>query len=145
MDFNGFVIETNALEIFEEAGTDAGGYDGAMGYSISFSAKDNLASSLIEMTYYSSEKLQTPLAYLKTTLKFRIAVNIDIPITEWILYAVKTQNSFMLFMLYQKFSSMNIRDYYLAARPDKVFYDAINLDIELAPLAFDKNGNYDFG
>ena len=146
MEFNGLVIETNSFTIFSEtASTYAGGNEGALGYAIAFNVADNLAVSQIEMTYYKSEKLHLPLAYLKTTLKFWIDQNnIDVEATERILYSIKSQSSYMIFMLYQKFNSLNITGYRLISRPDKVFYDAINPEIGLTELEFDDTGNYCF-
>lgn len=122
-----------------------GGADGALGYNLGFSIDNNLASSQIEMTYYKSENLQLPLAYLKTTLKFWVKQsNIDVETTERILFSIKSQSSFMIFMLYQKFNSLEIQNYHLISQPDKKFYDVVAGEIDLATLEFDEAGNYSF-
>ena len=145
MDIKGIVIEANTLVTVPEAGKNAGGFEGAMAYSIDLNADTDLVSCFMEMTYFNSEKLMTPLAYLTTTLKFSIDhTNIDKATTETILYAVKTQSSLMLFMLYQKFAELGITNYFLQPKPDVFFYEAIKRDVALAPLVFSGDGSYDF-
>ena len=64
--------------------------------------------SEIEMTYHAAGNEIEPLAYLKTTLKFWVdEAHMNTEAVERILFSVKYQSSFMLFMLYQKFSGLN--------------------------------------
>ncbi len=145
MDLKGLVIEVNTLVTVPEAGTDAGGFEGAMAYSIDLNTEADLTSSFMEMTYFNSEKLMTPLAYVTTTLKFGIdRTNLDKATTETILHTVKTQSSLMLFMLYQKFIELGITNYFLKPKSDVFFYEVIKRDIALAPLDFNSDGSYDF-
>jgi len=145
MYLKGFLIEVNTLLIVPEAGTDAGGFEGAMAYSINLNTEADLASLFMEMTYFNSEKLMTPLAYVTTTLKLGLGhKNLDKASTETILHAVKTQGSLMLFMLHQKFIEMGITNFFLMPKPDVFFYETIKQDVVLAPLNFNRDGSYDF-
>jgi len=124
---------------------DAGGEDGTFTTNFGFEIKDNMASSKIEMTYHAADNEMEPLAYLKTTLKFWVEeTHIKTEDVERILFSVKYQSSFMLFMLYQKFSGLNIQNYRLISLPDEAFYYAIGDKIAHVTLEFNDLGNYSF-
>lgn len=50
----------------------------------------------------------------------------------------------MLFMLYQKFSGLNIQNYRLISLPDEAFYHAIGGKIAHVTPEFNDLGNYSF-
>lgn len=145
MEFNGLVIETNELICSGIYGMDAGGEDGTFTTNFGFEIKDNMASSKIEMTYHAAGNEIEPLAYLKTTLKFWVdEAHMNTEAVERILFSVKYQSSFMLFMLYQKFSGLNIQNYRLISLPDEAFYHALGDKIAHVTLEFNDSGNYSF-
>jgi len=145
MDFNGLVIETNELICSGIYGMDAGGEDGTFATNFGFEIKDNMASSKLEMTYLAADNEKEPLAILKTTLKFWVdETSMNAQAVERILFSINYQSNFMLFMLYQEFSSLNIQNYRLISLPDEAFYHAIGDKIAHVTVEFNESGSCSF-
>ena len=140
MDFKRLAIETNAFEFNDQLHekTDQCEVD----FDIEAKVYSNIIVSTLDMQYYKSHDRLTPLASIRTTLKFWVDIKSnDIPSAEKVLFAAKTQHRFTCFILYQKLKSKNITGYYLPTPPDKDFFKAIKT-INMAELEFDENGRY---
>ena len=144
MDFNGLVIATDHFSV-DEAFENWDSPESKIDLGLDIAIVDNLATSTVEMLYHKSEDLSKPLATLKTSVKFWIDINkMDKASAERILYAVKTQHSYMYFILYQKLSELKLKHVYLQSPSDNAFYNLITKSIIIADLAFNEQGNYLF-
>ncbi len=144
MDFKGLVISTDDFSLDETLDSmDIPGSGIDVRFDIGIDG--SLVSSQIEMSYCKTKNLDKPLARLKTTLKFWLdEQSVEVGSSERILYSVKTQYSYMYFILYQKLSELNLDNLNLFPPPDKTLYSIISQDYELANLPFDEHGNYSF-
>lgn len=143
MDFNGLVIATDHLSL-DETFNNWDSSESKIDLRLDVTIVDNLATSKVEMYYHKSEDLNSPLVTLKTSVKFWIDNSNNKVNTERILYAVKTQHSYMYFILYQKLSGLKLQHIYLHTPPDSAFYSLINQSVATASLEFDEQGNYSF-
>ena len=144
MDFNGLVIATDHFSV-DEAFENWDSPESKIDLGLDIAIVDNLATSTVEILYHKSEDLSKPLATLKTSVKFWIDINkMDKASAERILYAVKTQHSYMHFLLYQKLSVLKLQHIYLHTPPDRAFYNLITQSVAIADLQFNEQGNYSF-
>ena len=144
MDFKGLVISTDNFS-FDETLDSIESPGSGIDVRFDIGIDSSLVTSQIEMSYCKTKNLDKPLARLKTTLKFWLdEQSVEVGSSERVLYSVKTQYSYMYFILYQKLSELNLDNLNLFPPTDKTLYTIISKQFELADLTFDEHGNYNF-
>ena len=143
MNFGGLLVEVDEFNFFEVPHDDDGKLGGLMIISFDFDVDDQVATSCITLAYFRSGS--TPLATLTTTLKFRVDnTGKSKQAAQTMLFAVKSQNSFMVFMLYQQLTERSVQNIKLHPNVDQTLYQMIAHAVDIATLHFDEEGQYDF-
>ena len=141
MDFKALSIQTEAIEFKEGlhlASTDKCEVD----FDLKVKAYKGQIVSVMDMQYYRINERLTPLASLRTILKFWVDENIkDIYCSERILFSLKTQHRFTSFVVQQKLKENNIDNFNLPTPTDEEFFRVVH-SVEMAPLEFDNLGSY---
>ncbi len=142
MDFKALFIQTEAFQFNEELHR---GDDHKCEVDLDLNIKTHKGQivSVMDMQYYSAHERLTPLASLRTILKFWVGENEkeDVLCSERILFSLRTQHRYSCFVLHQKLKTHNFNQFVLPEVKDEELFRVVFAP-GMASLAFDEAGNY---
>ena len=142
MDFTALFIQTEAFQ-FDEALHRGDDHNCEVDLDLNVKANKGQIVSVMDMQYFSTHERLSPLASLRTVLKFWVGENVkeDILCSERILFSLKTQHRYSCFVLHQQLKAHNIDRFILPEAKDEELFRVVYAQ-GMAALAFDEAGNY---